>query len=76
MAENIIKKIRIKHINVTLKHVTKSLQRYADIKTPNILRQDNYTMKKRTKEHSEKMKKNTEHITILISETALLNTKI
>ena len=44
-------------------------------------RQDDYTItkitiNKRTEEHSEEMKKMTEYITNLITETALLNTEI
>ena len=47
-AEYIIKKIHVKPINVALKHVTKSLQRIADMETPTNFRQDDYTITKIT----------------------------
>ena len=80
-AEYIIRKIHVKPINVAIKHVTKSLQRIADMEAPTNFRQDDYTItkitiNKRTEEHSEEMKKMTEYITNLIKEIALLNTKI
>ena len=51
------------------------------MEAPTNFRQDDYTitkitMKKRTDEHSEEMKRMTEHITNLITEIALLNTGI
>ena len=51
------------------------------MEAPTNFRQDDYTitkitMKKRTDEHSEEMKRMTEHITNLITEIALLNTEI
>ena len=45
-AEYIIKKIHDKPINVALNHVTKSLQRIADMETPTTFRQDDYTIRK------------------------------
>ena len=80
-AEYIIRKIHIKPINVAIKHVTKSLQRIADMEAPTNFRQDDYTitkitMNKRTDEHSEEMKRMTEHITNLMTEIALLSTEI
>ena len=61
--------------------MTKSLQIIADMETPTNFRQDDYTitkitMKKRTDEHSEEMKRMTEHITNLMTEIALLSTEI
>ena len=43
-AEYIIRKIHIKPINVAIKHVTKSLQRIADMEAPTNFRQDDYTI--------------------------------
>ena len=80
-AEYIIRKIHVKPINLAIKHVTKSLQRIADMEAPTNFRQYDYTItkitiNKRTEEHSEEMKRMTEHITNLITEIALLNTEI
>ena len=80
-AEYIIRKIHVKPINVEIKHVTKSLQRIADMEAPTNFRHDDSTFTKmtinnRTEKHSEEMKRMTEHITNLITETALLNTEI
>ena len=47
-ADYIIKKIHVKPINVTIKHVTKSLQIIADMETPSNFRQDDYTITKIT----------------------------
>ena len=43
-AEYVIRKIHIKPINVAIKHVTKSLQRIADMEAPTNFRQDDYTI--------------------------------
>ena len=42
----IIQQIHVKPINVTIKHVTKALQRISDIETPTNFRQDGYTITK------------------------------
>ena len=46
-AEYIIRKIHVKSINVAIKHVTKSLQRIADMEAPTNFRQDDYTITKK-----------------------------
>ena len=76
----IIRKIHVKPISLSIKHVTKSLQRIAGMEAPTNFRQDDYTItkitiNKRTEEHSEEMKRMNEHITNLIMESALLNTE-
>ena len=45
-ADYIIKNIHVKPINMTIKHVTKSLQIIADIDTLTKFRQDDYTITK------------------------------
>ena len=65
---------------MTIKDVIKGIQITADLEKPFHFRQDAHTITKinnklRT-EHSEEMKRMTEHITNMISEIALLNTEI
>ena len=76
-----IQQIHVKYINVTVKRVTKVIQRIENMDIPASFRQNAYTItknnnKERTEEHREEMKRMTEHITNLISEVTLLNTKI
>ena len=47
-ADYIIKQIHVKSIYVTIKHVTKSLQRIADMEAPTNFRQDDYKITKIT----------------------------
>ena len=57
--EYMIKKKHAKLTNMALKHVTKSLQRTADMNTPTTFRQDDYKIKKskQLKEHKNTVKK-------------------
>ena len=47
-ADFIIQQIYVKHINVTIKHMKKGIHRIADMQTQANLRQDAYTITKRT----------------------------
>ena len=49
-----IKNIHVKHINMTIKHVTKSLQRIADMEKPTNFRQDHYAITKITTNKGQK----------------------
>ena len=44
----IIKQVNVKSINVTIKHVTKGIQRIEDMDTPVNFRQNIYTITKRS----------------------------
>ena len=77
----IIKQVHVKSINVTIKHVTKGIQRIEDMDTSANFRQNAYVItkknnKERPEEHRKEIKRMTEHITIMISETALLSIEI
>ena len=44
----ILKQVNVKYINVTIKHVTKGIQRIEDMDTPVNFRQNIYTITKRS----------------------------